>query len=104
MDESVTNLEIRDAINFFVQSDERICPQPVIWHEFWKEFQKFQRHAGKAQPPDELKPLILNGWLTPDSGKQKRLLAQLDYIYEHGRIAWASEYLRGLDSSDWHYS
>ena len=95
---------IRDAINSFVQSDERICPKPVIWHEFWKEFQQLQRHAGKTQPPDELKPLILNGWLVSDSTKQKRLLAQLDYIYEHGRIAWASEYLRGLDSSDWHYS
>ena len=104
MDHSDSDLKIRDAVHSFVQSDERICPQPVLWHEFWKEFKKFQRRAGEAPPPDELKPLILNGWLVPDSEKQKRLLAQLEYICEHGRIGWASEYLRGLDSSDGHYS
>ena len=99
-----TDPEILSVLLAFVQSEGRVCPQPISWADFWKRFAQLQRQAGQSKPPDELKPLVLNGWWLPDSDKQERFLMQLAYIHEHGRIAWASEYLRGLDSSDWHYS
>ena len=104
MDHIDTDSDTLEALKIFAQSEGRICPLHIHWAEFWRQFKELQRLSNNAQPPDELKSLILNGWLVSDAVKRERFLLQLDYIYKHGRIAWASNHLRELDESHWYHS
>ena len=90
-----------ESLKYYVASEGRVCPQPRQWAKFWQNFKLIQSHAGKEQPPNELKPLILNGWVASDSEKQRRLRSQLEYINEQGRIDWAVRQLLKLERSDW---
>jgi hypothetical protein len=71
-------MDYKEHNNFFeaVQAGEIICPEPILWNDFWKNFVK--PIAGK-----NLMPLILSSWWSAtDEEKNYRFKSQLRAIEE----------------------
>ena len=74
-------------------ADDRICPLPGKWDEFWKLI---------GVPPD-LKPLILSGWaFSTDREKRERFREQITYAATTGNFATAKNFIEALEAQEWH--
>jgi hypothetical protein len=80
-----------DALLAFVRSADRVCPMPGPWMEL-------HRLLGPGAPP----PLILAAWGSPDWAKARRLVEQLRFAEEHGKLERVDRFLRRLPESEWY--
>jgi hypothetical protein len=86
----------------FVQSEGRICPEPVKWHELWEILPNKKRVGNRWQPP---LPLILATWdYTSGIEKTLRLRQHIEYAAEKGILNVVDQYLRNLTDDQWHFS
>ena len=75
-------------------TDDRICPIPTIWDNFWK---MIGAPWGKLEPP-----LILNGWYASDRAKRKRFQEHVKFAADNGLFGEAERFIRILGNEDWH--
>jgi hypothetical protein len=85
----------------FAQSEQRVCPLPRYWADFWELLPDRRREGAGWIPP---LPLILAGWsFSSDQEKARRLRDHILWAADHGALSEASEFLRSLPASAWHY-
>ncbi|MCG2593165.1 hypothetical protein LZ009_10265 [Ramlibacter sp. XY19] len=83
-----------------LRKDNRVCPQPTRWLEF---FRLLQDHAGRQPLPSP--PLTGSAWAaTPPSAKRMCFREQAEWAVQNGCVAEACEFLAGLPKSDWLYA
>lgn len=82
-----------------VQKDNRVCPQPTRWLEFYRILQ--ERARGQRLPSP---PLTGSAWAaTPAAAKRQCFREQLDWAEANGCLPAAFEFLSSLPDSDWSY-
>ena len=88
-----------EALLAYVQTDGRICPQPLKWKALWEMLPDKRGDDAGRNPP---LPLILDGWwYSTDFQKQKRLQEHIEYAAEHGVLDDVDSFLRGLPKDQW---
>jgi hypothetical protein len=83
--------------------DDRVCPGPIPWHEFWKFLCSQAARAGiETEPP---KPNILSAWwYSNDAEKRARVRDQLVWACDHKLLDEAVRFLSDLPDHAWHPS
>ena len=85
----------------YVKSNNRICPQPMIWNELYERLPNRKR-VGLGWEPSL--PLILAAWWdTPALVKQLRFLEHLEWAHKHGVLKQVAAFLLALPESKWHH-
>jgi hypothetical protein len=80
------------------RKDNRVCPQPSRWLEFYRLLQ--DSAPGAARPPE---PLVGSAWAsTPPLAKRMCFEQQLEWADRNHALQPAYEFLRDLRESDWH--
>lgn len=116
-DHFATERKLEELLNY-CNTHERICPQPIMWHQLWqllKDRARERRTTGydlaqsvddeatyrlRFEPP---RPNILSSWwATSDVQKMETLRKQLLWAAQHGVLDVAEAFLRGLTPDDWH--
>lgn len=84
----------KQALLRYCSDDNRICPQPLRWQEFWRLI---------GEPRSLSVPLILSGWnFSTDREKRERFESHLRYAIEDGMLDNAERFLMTLGVDDWH--
>ena len=92
--------ELSDLVEY-CKSNNRVCPQPMLWNQLWELLPDRKRVGLGWQPP---LPLILAAWWeTTDQDKQQRLLEHIHWAYDHGVFETINQHLRSLSENQWHY-
>ena len=101
-----------DQLITFVTTEDRVCPLPLKWDNFWKRITRQIGTYSWGCPSTQeqlliewrvLKPLILNGWYASAADKRRRLVDQLLFTSKHAALLdHAERYLRGLAPQDWY--
>ena len=82
-----------------IRKDNRVCPQPTRWLEFYRVLQ--ERGDGAAMPAE---PLTGSAWAaTPPLAKRMCFREQVEWADAHGCLAPAFEFLKSLPDTDWNY-
>jgi hypothetical protein len=85
----------------YVQSNGRVCPQPIQWDKLWKMLPGRKRVDNGWNPPV---PLILGGWWdSSDTSKRARLLEHIQYAADNGALDKVDKFLRMLPEDQWHH-
>ena len=117
-DDFATERRLEELLTYCT-SDERICPQPILWHQLWQLLKgraRARRTTGYdiAQSVDEdegtyrqrfeppLPNVLSSWWGTSDVQKMETLRKQLLWAAQHGVLDVAEAFLRGLAPDDWH--
>jgi hypothetical protein len=102
----------------FCTSQQRICPQPIPWHEFWQLLKDSARerrstayHIAMSVDDDEVSyrlrfepplPNILSAWwATSDVQKMETVRKQVVWAAQHAVLDVADGFLRGLTIDEW---
>ena len=79
------------------RKDNRVCPQPTRWLEFYRVLQD---HAGGAALPAQ--PLVGSAWAsTPPVAKRMCFHEQLEWAERNGCLRPAYDCLEALRDPDW---
>jgi hypothetical protein len=90
------------ALLAFVQADERVCPRPIEWNQFWQSLPGAQRTEHGFTPAA---PLILAAWHgSSDHQKADRLREHIMWAAAHGALDEADQFLRQLPLEAWHHA
>lgn len=82
------------------RKENRVCPQPTRWLEFYRVLQDA---AGKAQLPSP--PLTGSAWAaTPPSAKRMCFREQVEWAVKNGCTVEAYNFLEKLPKTDWLYA
>lgn len=82
-----------------MRKDNRVCPQPTRWLEFYRLLET--RVPGAALPAA---PLTGSAWAaTPPLAKRMCFREQVEWADAHGLLQEAYEFLDALPESDWHF-
>lgn len=80
------------------RKDNRVCPQPSRWSEFYR---LLQDHAAGAALPAE--PLIGSAWAsTPPLAKRMCFHEQIEWAERQRCLQAAYDHLKALRESDWY--
>jgi hypothetical protein len=80
------------------RKDNRICPQPSRWLEFYRLLQ--EGAPGAPRPPE---PLVGSAWAsTPPLAKRMCFQEQMEWADKHKVLQPAYEFLKALRDSDWY--
>jgi hypothetical protein len=80
-----------------IRKENRVCPLPTRWLEFYRVLQD---HARGAALPGM--PLTGSAWAaTPTSAKRMCFREQVEWAVDHGCITPAYEFLKSMPASDW---
>jgi hypothetical protein len=91
-----------DALLAFVKDEDRVCPRPMEWQDFWESLPDARRTDDGWQPAP---PLVLSAWWsTTDHAKSDRLREHIEWAADHGAIEAADRFLRALPLEAWHHS
>ena len=81
-----------------IRKDNRVCPQPTRWLEFYRILQD-----GAAGAPLPAPPLTGSAWAaTPASAKRTCFRDQVDWAASHHCLPVAWNFLKDLPDTDWH--
>jgi hypothetical protein len=81
--------------------DNRVCPQPTRWLEFYRVLQDAAGPSGKLPTP----PLTGSAWAaTPPSAKRMCFREQAEWAVKNGCVVKAYEFLDKMGKSDWLYA
>jgi hypothetical protein len=91
-----------EALLAFVKGEDRICPMPIEWNEFWKLLPDANSsHTAFLATA----PFVLSGWWsTTNEQKAERLRVQIQWAADRGAIEAADRFLRSLPLKAWHHS
>lgn len=82
-----------------IRKDNRVCPQPHRWTEFYKLLQDLSDGAPLPSPP-----LVGAAWSsTPSLAKRMCFREQVEWAAANNCIIAAYTFLKVLPESDWHY-
>ena len=80
------------------RKDNRVCPQPSRWLEF---FALLKEHAHGAALPAE--PLLGSAWAsTPTLAKRMCFQTQIEWAARNDCLQPAYDFLKSLRDADWH--
>lgn len=83
-----------------LRKENRICPQPTRWLEFYRVLQD---HAGSKPLPSP--PLTGSAWAaTPPSAKRMCFQEQAEWAVKNGCTVAACHFLEKMAKSDWLYA
>jgi hypothetical protein len=83
-----------------IRKDNRVCPQPTRWLEFYRILQE-----GSAGAPLPAPPLTGSAWAaTPASAKRMCFREQVEWAANHQCLQKAWEFLNDLPDTEWHCS
>jgi hypothetical protein len=81
-----------------IRKDNRVCPQPTRWLEFYRILQ--ERGAGAPLPAS---PLTGSAWAaTPPSAKRTCFRDQVEWAANHDCLRPAWDFLSALPDTDWY--
>lgn len=87
-----------DRVVAAVRKDNRVCPQPTRWLEFYLVLEHCSH--GAALPAA---PLVGAAWTaTPALAKRMCFREQLEWADAHGCLERAWEFLEKMPEADWH--
>jgi hypothetical protein len=82
-----------------IRKDNRVCPQPTRWLEFYR---LLEEAAGGARLPSP--PLVGSAWAaTPSIAKRMCFREQVEWTASHRCMNMAHLFLQSLKETDWHY-
>ena len=82
-----------------VRKNNRVCPQPNRWIEFYALLEAFADGATLPSPP-----LTGAAWAsTPALSKRMCFREQVEWAVTQDCVTAATTFLKGLPESDWHY-
>jgi hypothetical protein len=82
-----------------IRKDNRVCPQPTRWLEFYR---LLEEAAGGARLPSP--PLVGSAWAsTPSIAKRMCFREQVEWTASHRCMNMAHQFLKSLKDSEWHY-
>jgi hypothetical protein len=88
-----------DAVLAELRRDNRVCPQPAQWLEFFGVLVAAAEGARLPAPP-----LVGSAWAaTPALAKRMCFLEQVEWAAAQGCLQQAWDFLRGLSEGEWHY-
>ena len=92
--------ELSDLVEY-CKSNNRVCPQPMLWNQLWELLPDRKRVGMGWQPP---LPLILAAWWdTPALFKQIRFLDHIQWAFDHNFLGKVDQYLRSLSEDQWYH-
>lgn len=95
------NEETPDSLIAYCQENDRVCPQPGLWHDLWETLPDKQQIGAGWKPA---LPLILAAWEHASNlEKMLRLADHIHWAENHGCLPEVSTFLHGLAESDWHH-
>jgi hypothetical protein len=81
------------ALLEYASADDRICPLPIKWHEFWQ----------LIGAPRELHPFVLSGWsFSTDRQKRARFRDQIKHATAAGNMDMVRTFVERLETQEWH--
>ncbi len=90
------------ALLTFVQSEDRVCPRPMNWQDFWTSLPNAKRTDEGWEPAP---PIVLSAWRgASNAAKADRLREHIEWAALHGGLDAADTFLRGLPIEAWHHS
>lgn len=82
------------------RKENRVCPLPTRWLEFYRILQDAGVKAPLPSPP-----LTGSAWAaTPDSAKRMCFVEQAEWAVKHGLVSKAYDFLAALPKTDWQYA
>ena len=94
--------ETVDGLVRYCRDNNRVCPQPQVWHRLWEMLPNRSQVGSEWRPP---LPLILAVWHdTPTMMKMHRLAEHIQWAGQHGALNSVSLFLRGLREEDWFHT
>jgi hypothetical protein len=82
-----------------IRKDNRVCPQPQRWQEFYRLLEELNEGAPLPSPP-----LVGKAWTsTPSLAKRMCFREQVEWAVAQDRIIAAHTFLKCLREQDWHY-
>lgn len=90
-----------DALLSYCMANDRVCPQPMRWHELWELLPGRRRVGAGWEPP---LPLVLGAWWhTSNADKRQRLGEHIRWAQAHRALDAADSFLRDLNEGEWHH-
>lgn len=91
-----------EALLAFVKDEDRVCPMPIAWNEFWKLLPDADSSDAAFRATA---PFVLSAWWgTTNEQKAERLRVQIKWAAAHGAVEAADRFLRSLSVKDRHHS
>lgn len=88
-----------ESLLAYCRENERVCPQPYLWHQLWEMLPNRKRDGAHWRPGP---PLILGAWhYAPWVHKKFRLAEHVEWAAQQGALESVSRFLRGLHEEDW---
>jgi hypothetical protein len=82
-----------------IRKDNRVCPQPHRWSDFYALLENFADGAPLPSPP-----LVGAAWnATPSLSKRMCFREQVEWAASHDCVTAAITFLKGLKPQEWHY-
>lgn len=82
-----------------IRKDNRVCPQPQRWAEFYALLENFAEGSPLPSPP-----LTGAAWsATPALAKRMCFREQVEWAASHDCVIAAMTFLKGLKEPEWHY-
>ena len=83
-----------------IRKDNRVCPQPARWEEFYRLLQDLSEGAALPSPP-----LVGPAWKsTPYVAKRMCFCEQVEWAAANNCLIAAYTFLKVLPETDWHYA
>jgi hypothetical protein len=83
-----------------IRKENRVCPQPTRWLEFYRVLQDAAGNKPLPAPP-----LTGSAWAaTPPSAKRMCFREQAEWAVKHGCVVQAYNFLEKLPKNDWLYA
>jgi hypothetical protein len=83
-----------------IRKDNRVCPQPTRWLEFYRLLEGIAGPGVKLPSP----PLVGSAWAsTPSIAKRMCFREQVEWTASHRCMNMAHQFLKSLKETEWHY-
>lgn len=83
-----------------IRKDNRVCPQPGRWEDFYRLLRDLSEGAALPSPP-----LVGEAWKsTPDVPKRMCFCEQVEWAAANNCLIAAYTFLKVLPENDWHYA